>query len=93
MVQIKLIDNSESGKSWETVAHQTESERNVESGSLPQYYCTDHHHLVMTNLEMTIMDIRCITKTTTTTTMEGLSEEKYISHQLNSLQVVGKLFL
>ena len=86
-VQIR-IENSESENDWETVVHHqpTGSGTINDLDEIPQYKYNDQHHLVIINLQTTKMDIRYITKTT----MEGTCAEKYISHRLNSIQVVGK---
>ena len=87
MVQIK-IENGDSESDWETIVHHQpiDDEKSISPKDVPQYQCTDQQHLVITNLPKTTMDIRYITKTT----MEGYCEEKYISHRLSNIQVVGK---
>ena len=87
MVQIK-IENGESETDWETIVHHQpiDDEKSINPKDVPQYKCTDQHHLIITHLQTTTMDIRYITKTT----LEGSGEVKYISHRLNSIQVVCK---
>lgn len=91
MVQIK-IESLGKESVWENIENyqQINNETNIEQETIPQYQWTDHHHLVITNLQTIKMDIRCITKSTT---MEGSSEQEFSSHRLNSFQAVGKSFI
>lgn len=90
LVQTRLIENCSGETDWENLAHPRDSGNSIALSTTPQYQWTDQHYLVITNLQMAKIDIRCIIKTTT---MEGSSEEKHSSYQLKNFQVVGKSFI